>query len=397
MAFAAQTIQTDEVEQFQLHIQRLGRQSDVFELTEWGNRTRLTIDSERWLVGGYIDVTRNMDREDWLTVKVTLILNGIRFLAYNYRYITNLDEFETSELLKRRSRIRKNIERITCNGNDNYLREQAARVAHNADWTSVLLSYMEAAAEFLQDEFTYDDGSPLFELLWDRWTLRQLETVREFRSRNALRTAGDVAKAMLDASPGAKFTSERTSDGRKSPIGTAPLSANRQLVCYAKSNDRVRLELRFVKNIRQGLGRGGNTARYPNNGLEALSLFIEHLRGKAAEKTSTYLRQLPMDRVGVEPSSELLGLLIVKIAQHTTGNVAYLHHVIRPLIADGQLETDTNMNDRGINLRRPIEGLIEGGVIRRLRTQSRERRHVYVLTRKYRSLIAMLDRAMPDL
>ncbi|WP_337660100.1 hypothetical protein [Anderseniella sp. Alg231-50] len=340
-----------------------------------------------------------MDREDCLTVKVTLILNGIRFLAYNYRYIANLDEFEICELLERRSSVREAIEGITFNKNDNHLREQAARAAHNADWPSVMLSYMEAVAELLQDEFAYDDGSPVLELLWDGWTLRQLEAVWEFRCRKAgeaLRTARDVSNAMLDATPGAQVKSERTPDGRKSQIGIAPLNANRKLVCYAKSEDRVRLELRFSKNIRRGLGDRARIAQYPNDGLEALSQFIELLQGAAAEKTSVYLRQLPMDRVGVEPSSELLGLLIAKIAQHTSGNVAYLHHVIRPLIADGQLETDTNMNDGRINLRRPIEGLIEGGVIRRLRTQSRERRHVYVLTNKYRSLIAKIDDAMPD-
>ena len=246
----------------------------------------------------------------------------------------------------------------------------------------------EDGYEYRQDQGVYAawNDHAVLRLDWGGLTVSQAEACWERHDPHALSKVHDIADGVLNAARSALVRTHPTTVGPsvERDLGAlsvkVPLTPNGHimLVVYAKALDRLRVEVRYQKNL-PDLVRG----QLPN-GPRKLTDWFDAIAAEAAprvpwEELHRLLSQ--PENASVEALADLLDL----IAAVTTSNKAKRRSILRQLLLHGAVTATNRDGDAPASM---LERLAERGVLEHTRLLSHDAPHGrrYRLAERYRGL-----------
>ena len=230
------------------------------------------------------------------------------------------------------------------------------------------------------------------------YSLRKIEFVWEFAHPNPVRFVEGLDVPMRALGPQSRrhralVRGESLRVKQDSLSISAELSAGCDLIVYAKTNERIRFEVRLDRDaiatmLRRGQGDASRTARNHDD----LRQMITTLREAATERMQTALAIL--DRQRVPPASDVTALRLCAEVGHILQDNALAHTVLEVLRMRRSLASPLHSAMRGA-----ADQLMAADVLRR----SAPRSPVFVPTDRYVRAVEELRRygepppALPDL
>ena len=333
-----------------------------------------------------------------------IILNPTRLFAHlaaevTARRVPRLTSYELQAWSDRTDILREQ----TLDGSDNVIPENLIAAAIRLDWPQFVQDYADGVARCLEEkiglvhdvggdlETEPDKTEPLLVLpTVASWSLRQVEHYHEYKTANAIEVVRRVEPYALSLSRNIRVrqyeSNVRTETMRQDNARSLSMSLDRQgayLVFYAKTLDRLRVEVRFQKEPAaiSGLQSRGY-ARRPNGMAELVS-------GTSAEAAKRLARWVAEFRECVPrgPPTHKLVMLIDHLSV-VCGSGPLLTRVLSILLAHGGI-IPTGHAD----LDRLVPQLIRRRLLTRVRsTQTRNVAHY-----RLRPEFAGMMRAIRDL
>lgn len=214
-----------------------------------------------WLVTGQ-GIARWRPEVGFIEVNLELDLNPTRFLAHqpdpSLAAIMARDPFEA---LRVNPSTRAQLALATLDGSDNVLvgldRLGGQRVEARAEqWQALLSVYVDHVLEALRATIMPAGfvTAPLKETL----SLSQAETYYEFTAADAVSTVGDLSRLLMSAD-GASRLFQRVEIGGTANARWVKLSLTEDIDAkvYAKTHDRVRVEITYTDQVKQVAQRAG--------------------------------------------------------------------------------------------------------------------------------------------
>ena len=208
--------------------------------------------------------------------------------------------------------------------------------------------------------------------------LRKIEFVWEFAHSNPVRFVEGLDVPMRALGPQSRrhralVRGESLRVKQDSLSISAELSAGCDLIVYAKTNERVRFEVRLDRDaIAAMLRRGQDDASRTARGHDYLRQMIATLREGATERFQTALAML--DRQRVPPASDVTALRLCAEVGHILQDDALAHTVLETLRMRRSLASPLHSTMRGA-----ADRLMAANVLRR----SAARSQVFVPTDRY--------------
>lgn len=349
-------------------------------------------------------------------LQLTLELNPTRFLAHQPgdRTLTDLEALRAPDALIENRSAAEEAENEILDSNDNVLigltRLGGSAFDNRTErWRRVLDIYLGHIQTLIDavlapprpdqmDPPTTGPGVRL-DVRWMHAIVQQAEVYWEYQSIDALSVVGTIAGCMQsvaeeirvtrylsepDLSEPESCSSERI-DGATSV--TFPLRNNIKAIIYAKTMDRIRIEVRYNRNLRQCF-------RNVANGPLGIAEILERARQDAADRLAVVFTTLRNLSITAEPDRAILVEFLAKLAAATQNDEGATRIVLTTLL-----------NTNGIS--ESVEG-IPRGVIRRLRRlevlerhrvrlQSDSRRATrFTLASRYRACLDIVLEALPE-
>lgn len=223
------------------------------------------------------------------------------------------------------------------------------------------------------------------------YSLRKIEFVWEFEHQNPIRFVESLDVPMRALGPRSRrhralVRGESLRVWQDSLSVSAELSAGCDLIVYAKTNERIRFEVRLDRDaiaamLRRGQGDAGRTARNHDD----LHQMIATLREAATERMQAALAML--DRQRVPPASDVTALRLCAEVGRILQDDGLAHTVLETLRMRGSLASAQELPMRGA-----ADRLIAADVLRR----SAPRSPVFVPTDRYVRAVGELRRVGAD-
>jgi hypothetical protein len=210
------------------------------------------------------------------------------------------------------------------------------------------------------------------------YSLRKIEFVWEFAHPNPIRFVEGLDVPMRALGPESRrhralVRGESLRVKQDSLSISAELSAGCDLVVYAKTNERIRFEVRFDRDaIGATLRKGRGDAKRKTRNHEDLRQMLATLREAATERMQTALAIL--DRQQVSPASDVTALRLCAEVGRILQDDALAHAVLETLRMRRSLASPLNSTMRGA-----ADRLIAANVLRR----SAPRSPVFIPTDRY--------------
>lgn len=374
-------------------------ESDLFTVERPGNNPRslrIEFKSRRWLFG--LRLNLRMDRGRWVGAG-TLDLNATRMfagLAANRAPDDDDLTVETSDLM----RLLPDFDpaRATLDGGDNFVPDQCLARAINLNWPRHVQNYVNAVhtvvTEFLRPARNFhrsDTDEWLLRLPPPQdWSLKQIEIYCEVADPNALLRVNEVsanASALTSAFVERLFGSPpAVSNEQRSNMASLSFhlgAENVNLTIYAKSHDRVRVEVRYNKHPLKTC----SLKRSDYSGTQGVSRLVNDLRLNAHRRLSAFFRAYGPRARAVAPSMASLTSLLSFSAIACGNDPVLLSRVLALLTLRGGLSHDGHEA-----MPRVIEALLGSHVLQANRAALRARREDYVLAPEYARTMIHLRR-----
>jgi hypothetical protein len=214
-----------------------------------------------WLVTGR-GIVKCRPEPGFIDIDMELDLNPTRFLAHqpdpSPAAILERDPFEA---LRVNASKRVQLALATLDGGDNVLigldRLGGERFEDRAtQWQHLLTAYLTHLRLALHATIRPQHIETA--LIEDKLTLTQVETYYEFSAADAVSTVGDLSRLLMSAD-GASRLFRRAEIGGTSNARwmKLPLTADIDAKVYAKTHDRVRVEITYTSRVEQAAERAG--------------------------------------------------------------------------------------------------------------------------------------------
>jgi hypothetical protein len=374
-----------------------------------------------WLFGGKIkiDASRGIGHR-CSRVSMDLMLNPSRF--YAHMAPDQLATWGTPEELLRLSDDRRAAAAaFTLNGEDNVLPH--GMLPPTRPFLGHAMRYIGLVASLLRDRLHHggDVEGCHFDLNWTGWKVYHAEVYWEYRSPDALALTHRLAKRLHAAVEEAETTTysvprptpprqpgqPRWRTLRNAAVTTTQLgSEGITLTAYAKEFDRLRLEVRYKKNLRQALGRKGvagprpetrpGQARRPDQAtttsLLALRSLLRVATEDAAERLGRVFAALTDMSAEVPSSFDGLASLFAHVFAAVSGDEARAKRLLSLLVHNFGI-SEVGLGD----LAGAVRTLVGRGVLVETRVEQRRRAKRYRLAAAYRRTAAALRDGAPGL
>lgn len=353
-------------------------------------------------------------------LSMDLELNPSRFYAH-----MTPDRLATwgapEELLRLSDERRAAAAAFTLNGDDNVLPHGMLPLTR--PFLGHAMRYIGLVAALIRDRLHRGSDAERcrFDLNWTGWKVYYTEVYWEYRAPDALVLTHRLAKRLHAAveeaetktcevprpTPPRQPRQARWRTLRNAVVTTAQLgSAGLELTAYAKEFDRLRLEVRYKRNLRQALGRKGVAGPRPETGPG-------QVRRPDQATTASLLALRSLLRVATEDAAERLGRVFAALNDMEAegppsldGLASLFAHVFAAVSGDegrakrllSLLVYNLGISEVGLgDLTGAVRILVARGVLRETRVELRRTAKRYRLTAGYRRTAAALRDGHPGL
>jgi hypothetical protein len=379
-----------------------GYESPVFRVlaTRWPHMKNVEV-ADGWLFSGRGNI-RNLARPHGgvANLEMEINVNPTRFLANHpgEASVAELAALQPREAL-RQSSFGDEARRASLTGTDNVLvgarRQGGTAFEHRqAWWQSVISVYLAHVRTLLTSTLVPHAGNALPQDVQVEVTLpsvAQAECYWEFETDDAITAVKGLAEHLATAAGSVQLRTYLPSSEvfaqeqqNNSVSVTLPLTDTVHATIYAKTADRVRFEIKYLKDVR---GAGARHLR----GTPGVELVIDGLRENAASRIETIIGALASIMAPAEPTAGTMWSFfdaLVWAANNNFGAAQQLHSILMNFGSVSQgVEGAASSPD-------VLHRLVQRGVLRRIRI-----RHGgiprYTLTPPYAAIHLALKRTAP--
>ena len=349
-----------------------------------------------WLFGGKLDIQLRSEGEEWREVKLTLELNLTRFVQHQgfgeWARRGARNGWMVLRPLKGNS-LPAELESLA--GADNLISTNNIADAIRADWTDMLMEYVETVLRCLDwyvNEGHYSRGrrTSLINLtLWRTWTVKQLEVYWEARGDDAVAFAYAVSTNARSIAANMDYREYTDADfvtrtERNSPSVNLKIAKNVRAAAYAKTMDRMRFEIRYDARVRQAIGVRPDEANWSD--IRGLSEFIDLAIVDAQTRLSLILPNLLAQPKTGYRKSVALARVLSSIGSVCKGDLNLTHRVLSLLLNNGAVSVS-----KDDELSEIMEILAIQKMVFRVRYRKRETEKRYQLADPMRSIMNQLS------
>ena len=365
----------------------VGRDSEFFRNNGSEGLPQLNIRKRGrgWLVGGRIRVRPRPAHRD-SNIRASLSINPTRFFAHNpsdriaeRRSGETPNSWGDPRLFKIERNIPLEIEltRHSLGFSDNYIPNSRLAAALRLDWNGLIYEYLEIIQSKIVAEIERASPDRLF-ISNDTitgWTLSRTEIYWEFEHENAVAVADDFGKFIANSfkSSSTRYHLDEAADiesGRSYIFKTT--NKNISIALYAKTDNRIRIECRFLKNPKECFADINNTL-FPNTDLMALVGMLESLKEKALETLSPIAEKSRYYDSTQVPNTTALAIQLSTVSS-ITKNPLFIKHILEGALIDGRISETTDDTFNTVLLE-----LSEAGLLKKLRKKANKPRFYEVV------------------
>lgn len=346
-------------------------------LKKKGNSLALEFDRNKWLFSGQLNFHSILNRPRTIGCTPILRLNLIRYASLH-------STPRKRERLSAQGRlmvadVRGGVEELLAKSvapSDNHFKTPLDSVTHYPSCWVALDQYLSDISQFVSEVLgSYDALDVEIPFEFNNWALRQVEFAWETEELDAVAKSNQIAEELLRASPDATITKYTGEDGRPSTEFVKKPVKNVRLVCYPKQPTRLRFEVRYLKGIRNVLGRSRYSARFPSEQWHQLPEFLREISSDALVRLNRLVSaSFPAGGSLGSDALEKFSIAVARIGSLMPGNVDATRKVIRALVRTGYVDR-TDGPVAGI-----IDALVDLGDLERYRPNQRNRRQQYRLS-----------------
>lgn len=340
-------------------------------------------------------------RDRRYNVRLTLRPNLTRIIAHLQGRLPS--SVEDEELLARLIAPLAPTEALTSmslDGNDNMLPAYRAWALRGVNWGSELRHVVRVVLDFIAGEIETRtselEGQARFRADWREWYLDQCELYWEFQSEDALSQVRLIAnhldrlsvsvdrrlflpaERLDDEQPGETFAEDgvlRPSTSRRGAALEVLLEGGRKnllLAVYAKAADRMRFEVRYLRQPRSFIPREWRQSAGSNTSLRGLEDFFQVLSSSdAVHRVGALMREVDALGVQVVRDHASLPRLLTELARACQGDFLMLEAFVTSLCVHGCIANIGRDEQRRAIRRLRTRGVLrasEGQPVRRLVT-----------------------------
>lgn len=246
-------------------------------------------------------------------LRADFTINPTRHYAL-YPGITPIDMARGRLLLLQNPEASLRLKSLSLDESDNWIMPNDLTLFEGMNWDEYLTSILKYAADDLMRKIMLHVRTEEISQYPDRlrsWSVRATELYCEYRHQWARQAVDDFYHSNKNFFTKDKDTLHASEEG--SPDGNSFTFATKrsglELAAYAKTESRVRFELRLKKYPRQIFPRELSRADYPDSGLHELPRFLRGVReccGVVAEKICAGLSAIPQNYAVPEGRIKLL-------------------------------------------------------------------------------------------
>jgi hypothetical protein len=240
------------------------------------------------------------------------------------------------------------------------------------------------------------DYDALIDLPWTDWLMHRCEVFWQYRTPDAISlvhhlrpalfaVSMDTIAADYDIPPSRPYREPARGRWRqiRNAISVVATTSNRsiEIAVYAKEYDRLRFEVRYLKNVRQIFGNRATSNQFSTN-FDGLVEMLDFLRRDARNRLERLIGALPNGSLEVDNPIHLYSEVIAAIARAGEGSPFAVERVLRLLMTNAAISpTGNEAEDRIIN------GLIRDGLLEEARPNTRSPEPRYTLADRYASAV----------
>lgn len=189
--FETYPIEPRSMDQLASFLQRVAHEGALRRERVHGDRWKLRLTEDRWLLGFEVTFGRSTDPArdgPFVGTDPTITLNTNRFLAHVAEDWDRRGDLPLAELLIRRLHVRTRLQAESLDGRDNYVPDGRVGRWRNADCAAISAEYLQLAIAFLTEQLDreYDDMRDLRIIpTWRNWHMRRVEACWEFEEPDA--------------------------------------------------------------------------------------------------------------------------------------------------------------------------------------------------------------------
>lgn len=392
---------------------------------------RLTVRGARGdpkpLLGGSIAFKHDPQNRRY-TCRITLRINITRIIAHlNGRRPSSIERGVLAAWLLAPDEDQRNrLMGMSLDANDNLLPDYRTWTFRSIRWGRELLFVARTLVEFIGNEIAdaaTGCNGVRFRRSWADWYISECEVYWEFRAPDALTQTRVIADRIerLAASVDRRLyvpverrfrladedyedtTEEVAEDGILRPVVSrrrtaleAVMEGGRQnvhLAVYAKTPERLRFEVRYLRKVRDFIPDGSRLDAGSNGAIASIPNMISTLiEADACQRMGMLFTALDELEVPVTTDTAGLPRLLAVLARICEGNEALLDDFVTSLCIHGCVYRDSDQNRR-----RAIERLVRRRVLRRAVVHPPNRGPTFVPTDEYIGAVEALRRAMSGL
>ncbi len=350
---------------------------------------------------------------------VDLVVSLTRLLAHAPND-TVYEEATAVSTLLRHPEITERLSALSLDGSDNFLPLEQWRTLRPFFPASVnaLSNLLNGFSELLET-VSSEDGLPpsilaepfdqrirsaaelgdfdaLVDLPWSNWIMRRCEVFWEYRVPDAISFVHHLRPALFAVSKDTLATDYDLPPARpyrepgrgrwrqlRNAISVIATTNNRyvEIAVYAKEYDRLRFEVRYLRNVRQIFGSRATQNRFATS-FDGLVTMLDFLRNDARERLERLLSALPDVSLRLDNPLHLYSSAIAAVARAGTGNPFAVERVLLLLLMNGGISPTGD--DR---IDQMIIQLLCDGILVLTRPDQRTREPRYILAEPYGSAL----------
>lgn len=333
---------------------------------------------------------RNADAETASKLRMSLRLNPTRFAHYQRPTFRadGASEDMHQLIFKHRSLPASFDGEYSLDERDNWVQDSELRASffHASNWSRFVRNYIVGTLEAIRAEMCRT--SCLNDVFWNeegvgKLSLLEVETYWEFSTPEPLKTVSDCERLLraFSENPKAKrFFKTIAAEGKvihNSRSFVVKIRAGVELVIYAKTNRRVRMEVRHRLNKSAAVIGGG----YVADGVRQLRFWLSKIQDDAAKIVNQAFHFM-RGRNTFPENSVSVGRLLFDMVR-AIGNSEEAGTLLSMLLQNGMIVTDGHLKPH-------VHSLRDAGIIV---AHHKNRRRGYTIAKRYMRALELLSTA----
>lgn len=363
------------------------------------NQFAIIIDGQYYLFSGSIRITRSTLDKDICFLHVSLNLNLMRFLShqdFKHKY-SNLSSPSDLELIIDNKYFWRRRNFLALNDDDNFLPQPFTDISVEYDFNKNLNEYLNHVEKFLLNMIGRVFPNEVdIQFRFSKWFITQAEVCWDFINEQSKQTVLDlkncISRYNAETISSSHALEKRNHNGDqlrpitiKTRIHTK--SDKLQIKCYAKTSRLLRIEIVFIKSIRNILGKNGSLANFPNNSLGEISPFFQFILEYSSKKAHLFFEQTIPITNNLQMTNHEMFIQFFDALDYIVGSDILAKRRFRnDFLRYGCI--DANNTYTKTYLRK----LLNRGLITRYKTNERDGKKVYRISDKFRPVF---DKIIP--